>query len=120
MASSFDEFFADARAHLVGFHGESLVPYQADGGTAAAADVTAIVGAVADDLIEVGPERTRYRQRFVTVQLSQVPNPRRPDKVTLDGEVWTVHEVPSRHAGLARLLCIRPERLEAKRGRVNT
>lgn len=113
--SVYDTLFRSiAMPHVFGFHG-ALVTYEPSGGVAAA--ITAVVGAVADDLIEVAGERIKHRYRNVEVRLADVGAPSHPDKITIlneggEGEVWTVQEVAAVQSGVARLIVSRPERVE--------
>lgn len=113
MPSRFDDLFANiARPALVAHLADTGVTYAPATTGIAAAVTTAIVGAEADELLEMPDGRTRYRHRTVEISTAEAPDPRRPDVFTVDGEAWTVHEVLGVQGGLARLRVIRPERVE--------
>ena len=111
MPSAFESMFSTARDLLMRQHGVA-VTY--DNGSGPVPVTSAIVGAVAEDFLElVGAGRSeRYRHRPVTVSLAEVPNPRRPDKFVIDGEAWTVHERLPQDGGMARVTVVRPVRVE--------
>jgi hypothetical protein len=118
MPSEFEALFSDSRSLLLGHHGDSTVTYTAAG--AAAVPVTAIVGAVAEDLIELVGERTRqlHRHRPLTVSLADAPSPKRGEKFTISGEAWTVHSREPQDGGMARLVVVRPVRAEEASRRI--
>ena len=113
MASVFETMFATARTLLLRQHG-TAVSY-VEGDAPAVPVASAIVGAVAEDFLEIvgGGRSERYRHRPVTVSTADVPNPKRPDKFVIDGETWTVHERLPQDGGMARVLVIQPVRVES-------
>ena len=111
MPSPFETLFSTSRALLLAGHGTPNVPYAA--GDTPAVNVTAIVGAVAEETIQIDDTRTLYRHRPVSISTSDVPNPVRGDRLTIDGEAWTVHERLPQDGGMARLTVVRPVRAEA-------
>ena len=114
MPSAFESMFPVARELLMRQHG-TAVQYDDGSGAGPIPVASAIVGAVAEDFLELagGGRNERYRHRAVTVSLADVPNPRRPDKFTIDGEAWTVHERLPQDGGMARVTVVRPVRVEA-------
>lgn len=115
MASPFDHLFAAvARPALLAHLADTGVTYT-DASTGVPVPVaTAIVGAEADEPLEAdggGGGRTRYRHRTVEVSTAEVPEPKRPDVFTVDGEAWSVHEVLGVQGGMARLRVTRAERV---------
>ena len=111
MPSTFETMFSTARALLLAQHG---TPVQYVEGDDPAVPVTAIVGAVAEEFLDIvaGGRSERYRHRPLTVSTAQVPNPKRPDKFIIDGEAWTVHERLPQDGGMARVTVVRPVRVE--------
>jgi hypothetical protein len=71
--------------------------------------VLAIVGAVAEETIQIDDTRTLYRHRPVSLSTAEVANPVRGDRVTIDGEVWTVHERLPQDGGMVRVTVERAE-----------
>src|SRR5688572_4401175 len=112
MASLFDTLFAEvARPALVAHLADTGVTYTPASTGVAVDVVTAIVGAEADELLELDEGRTRLRHRTVEISTAEA-DPKHPDVFTIDGEAWTVRERLGVQGGLARLRVVRPERVE--------
>jgi hypothetical protein len=77
----------------------------------------AILGAEADELLEFDAQgmRGRYRHRVVELPTATIAATlaKRPNTITIGGEAWTIHEQLGVEGGLARVLVIRQERVEA-------
>lgn len=111
MSSAFEDLYRElALPQVMGFHGQTITYIDDDGG--AGDSITAIIGAEEAELLEIPGERRRYRHRSVEVLSADVPSPRFPHTVTIDGEDWTVRELLGVQSGKARLLVTRPERVE--------
>lgn len=115
MSSLFDEIFTDAAALSIQHYGRTVAYAFANG--EAAASVTAIVGPVAEELLEVGRERTAFRHRTIQFLASEVPEPRHGERIDLaqgnaEADIWTVEERLPARGGFVRVLAIQPVRVE--------
>src|SRR4051812_21689348 len=97
--SAYESIFATyARPALQSAFGRTITYTDATTGTDL--PVTASVGSEFDELLELSGQRVRYRQRVIDdLSTAVAPDVKRPDTFTIDGIVWTVHEVLADEGG---------------------
>ena len=106
MSSYFDSTLIAVSPVLQGVFGNPATYHYADG----RADV-AIALARQDSAEHVvvfdNNNRLIEMKRFLTISLTDVPDPDERDRVTFDSLLWEIHSIPHRTAAEAKLLCIR-------------
>lgn len=92
--------------------GEDGVAVASDDGQTTWPNVTAIVDAIADEMIMAEDGQTMLNFRTITLQTAEVPSPDRGYVITVEALPWTVDRVLSVQSGMACLRVVRPVQKE--------
>lgn len=98
---------------LFDWHGDSASWLQP--GAGAGTSCTVIVEPMQEDVSERQDGRAKFRKIKLSVRLSEVADPGRGGKVTIDGEVWFVNREIGRDGDLVVVEAGRKETIEKSR-----